>query len=84
MKKYMSTSKWIVFNNKGERLRTVTLKHKDNEIYKEIDLFEAKLKEQGLYAHDAECFEQDYLKGKSFIEKLKYLGWEFDDKGIII
>jgi hypothetical protein len=84
MKEYMSTSKWIVFNNKGERIKEVTLKHKDGGVYKEIDPFEAELKVQGLYAHRAESFNQDYLKGKSFKEKLKCLCWEFDKNGIII
>jgi len=81
---YVSTSKWVVFDNRGNKLKTVTLKHKDGAVYKEIDSFEAKLKEQGLYAHRAESFEWFKSTRIPFIQQLKYLGWEFNGDGVII
>lgn len=84
MKKYMYETKWIVFDKKGEKIKTVTLKHKDGALYREIEPFEAKLKEQGLFAHRAKCFGQDYLKGKSFKEKLKSLCYKFNKDEIIV
>ena len=84
MHKYTSTSKWIVFNNKGKRIKTVILKHKSNLLYEEIEPFEAGLKQQGLYAHRAECFKRDDFKGISFREQLECLCWKFNDNGIII
>lgn len=80
----MRETKWVVFDKTGKRIKTVTLKHKDGGLYREIEPFEHSLIEQGLYAHDAKCFKQDYLKGKSFKEKLSLLGWEFDGLGNII
>jgi hypothetical protein len=76
-------SKWIVFNQKGKRLKTVTLKHKNGALYREIEPFEKELIQQGLYAHRAECFDQEFLKGKPFKEKLQYLGWVFNSAGFI-
>jgi len=83
-KEYMYKSQWVVFNNKGNRIKTVTLKHKDGAIYKELEPFEKELKSKGLYAHKKEVLDQEFLKGKNFIEKLKLLGWEFNKEGYII
>ncbi len=69
-------SKWVVFNPKTfERVKTVTLKHKSNLRYLELDPFEKDLKSKGLAAHCWESLNQSYLKGKSFKEKLISLGW---------
>lgn len=80
----MFKSKWVVFDNKGNKIETVTLNHIDGGVYKEIEPFERELKQKGLYAHRKESLDQDFLKGKSFKEKLTYLGWDFDSKGFII
>lgn len=80
----MHESKWIVFDKTRKRLKTVTLKHKDGAIYRELDPFEAELIEKGLSAHRAESFEHYKGKGMSFKEQLKCLGWKFDKNGRII
>lgn len=69
----MYKTKWIVFNNEGEKIKQVTLKHKDGGLYKEIEPFEDELKEQGLMAVKCELLEQEHLKGKSFKRKLEIL-----------
>lgn len=83
-KKYMYKTKWVVFDEKGNKVKTITLKHKDGGLYKELEPFEKKLKSKKLYAHKKESLEQNFLKERSFKEKLKLLGWNFNDKGIII
>lgn len=83
MAKYMHRSKWIVFNEKGDYVKTVTINHKNGALYREIEPFEKELKQQGLYAHRAESFNRDSFKGKTFKEKLIFLGWEFDSEGFI-
>jgi len=84
MRKYNSTSKWVVFNNEGERVRTEILKHESNLTYIENDKFEKGLKEQGLYAQRAESFEQYKGIGIPFKKQLEHLGWNFDKKGLLI
>lgn len=84
MKKYVGKTRWVVFDKTGKKIKTVTLKHKSNLYYKELEPFEKELEEQGLYAQAAESLEQDFLKGKSFKEKLLCLGWKLDAQGIII
>ena len=70
------TTKWVVFNpSTFQKVKTVTIKHESNLLYRELDPFEKKLKNDGLAAHDYNSLNQDYLKGKSFREKLKCLGW---------
>lgn len=79
----MIISKWVVFNNKGKKLRTVTIEHEDGRVYRELDPFEQEIESLGLYAHRAESLDQDYLEGKTFKEKLRALGWEFDSNDYI-
>jgi hypothetical protein len=80
----MYTSKWVVFNKQGEKIKTVTLKHKDGAVYRELEPFEAKLLEQGLSAQRAESFEQFKGKRMAFKKQLECLGWQFDKNGNII
>lgn len=69
-------SKWVVFNPETfERIKTVTIEHQSNLRYFELDIFEATLKLSKLAAHDWDALNQSHLKGKSFKEKLKILGW---------
>lgn len=75
MKDYMYKTKWVVYNENYEKIRTVTLKHKDGGLYKEIEPFEKELKDKCLMAVQTELLEQTYLKGKSFKDKLIALGY---------
>ncbi len=71
-----STTKWVIFDpNTFKRIRTITLKHKSNLLYVELEPFEKDLKSKGLAAHRHESLNQSFLKGKTFKEKLKILGW---------
>lgn len=65
---------WIVYNDQGEKIKQVTLNHKDGALYKEIEPFERKLKKDGLMAVSAESLQQEFLRGKSFKSKLEALG----------
>jgi hypothetical protein len=76
-------SKWVVFDKKGKRVKTVTLTHKDNRHYIELEPFEREMESKGQYAHRLDSLTQDHLKGKPLIEKLKILGWQFDQNGVI-
>lgn len=80
----MCKTKWIIFDNKGNIVERKTLEHKDGRLYIELEPFEKELKKKGLYAHRAESIEQNHLKGKTFIEKLKCLGWKFNKNSVII
>lgn len=64
---------WIIYNQEGEKLKQKTIKHQDNHVYRELDPFEQELIKQGLFAVRKETLEQDYLKGKTFRQKLKAL-----------
>ena len=70
---------WFIFlylqNPNFKKMKTVTIKHKSNLHYLELDPFEKELKEKGLAAHREKSINQDYLKGKTFEQKLKILGW---------
>ncbi len=71
-----SVSKWVVFDPRTfKRIKTVTIKHESNLLYKEMDPFEADLNKNKLAAHEFKSLNQDYLQGKSFKEKLVCLGW---------
>lgn len=80
----MDKSKWIVFDKTGKRIKTVILNHPDGKHYLQLEPFEKEMKEQGLYAHRSESFEQYKGTGIPFKQQLKYLGWDFDNKGNII
>jgi predicted HTH domain antitoxin len=72
----METSKWVIFDPKTyKKVKTVTIKHESNLLYKEFEPFEKELNEKNLAAHEYNSLNQDYLEGKSFKEKLKILGW---------
>lgn len=69
-------TKYVVFDNKTKkRIKTVTLTHTDNLHYKQIEPFEKDLLQKGLSAQEYNSLNQDYLKGKTFSEKLICLGW---------
>jgi hypothetical protein len=82
--KWMYETKWVVFDEMGHMLETVTLKHKTGAIYVELEPFEKDLKDRGLFAHAYESISQRCLSNFSFKEKLERLGWMFDDHGKII
>jgi len=84
LKKYVGTSKFVVFDKYGKKIKTVTLKHKSNLYYLEIEPFEEELIKNGFYGHAKESLDQQFLKGKLFKEKLICLGWKFDENGKII
>lgn len=72
-----TVTKWVVFNPAtAKRIKTVTLKHPDNLLYKQLNPFEQELKKNKLAAQRKESLDQDFLIGKSFKEKLICLGWE--------
>jgi hypothetical protein len=72
-----TTTKWVVFNpSTGKRIKTITIKHKNNLLYNELDPFDADLKCKGLAAQSWESLQQPFLKGMSFKERLICLGWE--------
>lgn len=71
----MEYSKWIVFNQNGKKIKKVTLKHPDNLHYKQIDPFDQELKKEGLTAVREETLQYDFLKGKTFKQKLTHLGY---------
>jgi predicted transcriptional regulator len=77
-------TKWVIFDKYGKKIKTHTIKHKNNLHYLELEPFEEDLIKRGLYAHNAESLNQQFLKGKTFIEKLKSLGWEFNKDGFIV
>lgn len=79
----MHESKWVVFDKNGKKVKTVIIKHKDGRLYNELEAFENDIIAKGMYAHAYECLNQVYLIDKSFKEKLKCLGWQFDNKGQI-
>lgn len=81
---YMHTSKYTVFNRKGEKMGDVTLYHKTGAAYVEIEPFEQHLKPEGLYGHWTESLYQSHFKGFPFRKRLEMLGWHFDEEGTII
>lgn len=79
-----SYSQWLVFDEKGTFQYVHTLTHNGSAHYKEIYNFEMGLRKQWLYAHELWQINLTCLRGEKLIDKLRVLGWEFDNDGFII
>ncbi len=67
-------TRWIVYNPETlQKIKTVTINHKSNLLYIELNEFDKKLKEQGLTAHSYEAVNQPHLSGKTFAQRIKIL-----------